>query len=385
MGQSYAMRELSSIFYWPSGSAAGYNSATPMTRNQLLSFFFLGLLVFILYNILLILSPFFQSIFWAAVLAFGFYPLYEKMVRGPLRGRENAAAAVTTLVIFLTFVPLTIFIILNFAWETTKLSHWVLESIQNGEFDQAMQKFRESSFVVRIEQSNLVDWAWLKATSQNLLSRAAGAIGNFTVTHALTITKGVLSTLIAFFMTFFLVFFFIRDGARIYVFVYEITPLEGRNKQKVFHELGETFSAVLRGQLLTSFVQALLSGALFFALGIPLPFFFAALTFLISLIPIFGAASVWVPLVVYLAVHHFYAKAVILFALGLTVISTIDNIIKPWVIGKKTKLPYLLLFLGIIGGLQVYGLMGLFVAPAVLSLFFVLINIYRETFETHRD
>ncbi len=356
-----------------------------MTRNQLLSFFFLGLLVFVLYNILLILSPLFQAIFWAAVLAFGFHPLYEKLAEGPLKGHDMSAAAITTLAIFLTFIPIAAFIVLNFAWETTKLSQWILESIQNGRFEKALQGLRHSPFIERIEQSRFVNLAWMKATAETLVARSASTIGNFTLTHALMITKGVLSTLVSLLLTFFLVFFFLKDGRKIHAFVYGITPLEPKNKREVFKQLSETFSAVLRGQLLTSFLQGLLSGIVFWTLGIPLPFFFAALTFFISLIPIFGAAVVWVPLVLYLAVSHEYAKAAILFTVGITLISTIDNIVKPWVIGKKTKLPYLLLFLGILGGLQVYGLMGIFLAPAVLSLFFVLINIYREKFETHRE
>ena len=356
-----------------------------MTRNQLLSFFFLGLLVFILFNIALIFSPFFQAIFWAAVLAFGFYPFYEKLTRGPLKRRERTAAALMTLAIFLTFVPLAIFIVFNFAWETTLLSRWILESMRNGNFDGAMQRLRDHPFMQRLEQTTPFDWAWIKVHVQLLVTKSAAAIGNFTLRHALTITKGVVSTLLSFFVTFFLVFFFFRDGAKIYKFIYEITPLEPRNKREVFRQVSETFSAVLRGQLLTSFVQALISGIVFLALGIPLPFFFAALTFFVSLIPIFGAASVWLPICVYLAISHAYVKAGILFAVGALVISTIDNLIKPWVIGKKTKLPYFLLFLGILGGLQIYGLMGIFLAPAVLTLFFVLINIYRETFETHRE
>ncbi len=111
-----------------------------------------------------------------------------------------------------------------------------------------------------------------------------------------------------------------------------------------------------------------------------LPIFFAALTFLAALVPVFGTPLVWFPFVIYLICLQQYGKAAALFFLGAFGISLIDNFLKPVLIGKKTRLPYLLLFLGILGGLQVYGLVGIFLAPAVLSFFFSLIKIYREKF-----
>ena len=93
-----------------------------------------------------------------------------------------------------------------------------------------------------------------------------------------------------------------------------------------------------------------------------------------------GAASVWFPIAVYLLIMQFYTKAIILFVVGFFGISLLDNIMKPAIIGEKTKLPYFLLFFGIMGGMKFYGLMGIFLAPVVLSIFFALIKIYREKY-----
>jgi predicted PurR-regulated permease PerM len=89
---------------------------------------------------------------------------------------------------------------------------------------------------------------------------------------------------------------------------------------------------------------------------------------------------VWFPIAVYLLIMQLYGKAIILFVLGFFGISLIDNFMKPAIIGKRTKLPYFLLFFGIMGGMKFYGLMGIFLAPAVLSIFFALIRIYREKY-----
>jgi predicted PurR-regulated permease PerM len=98
------------------------------------------------------------------------------------------------------------------------------------------------------------------------------------------------------------------------------------------------------------------------------------------MIPVVGSATVWVPFAIYLAIGQEWGRMAALLVLGTFVISGIDNILKPLLIGHKTKLPYSLLFLGILGGVQAYGLIGVFIAPAFFSLFFVLIKIYRDKF-----
>ena len=178
----------------------------------------------------------------------------------------------------------------------------------------------------------------------------------------------------------FLTFIFFKHGEKIYNFIYEIAPFEKETKKALFKQINETFVAVIRGQLLTSVTQAAVAGILFTALGVPIPLFFTFLIFLTSLIPILGAASVWLPIVIYLALTHLYTKAIILFVVGCFGISLLDNIMKPAIIGEKTKLPYFLLFFGIMGGMKFYGLMGIFRAPVVLSIFFALIKIYREKY-----
>ena len=178
----------------------------------------------------------------------------------------------------------------------------------------------------------------------------------------------------------FLLFIFLKDGEKIYRFIYEIAPLERKNKQPLFGQINDTFSAVIRGQLLTSLTQALVAGVIFWFLGLPLPVLFAAVTFITSMIPVVGASAVWLPLVVYLLTLGQQGRALVLFVFGVLVISLIDNLMKPALIGEKTRLPYFLLFFGILGGIKLYGLMGIFIAPVILSLFFALVKIYQEKY-----
>lgn len=348
-----------------------------MTRKQLVSAFFIGLLIFITVNVFLILSPFMQPLFWSSVVAFILYPIYKKFLR-IFHGRKNLAAFIVTLLLFIICLPVLFFLFMNLAQEAKNLYLWLSAQFENGAWHSLVEKIKQNPHFQQIENSKLLQFGVIKDSVQRWSMGAAHSLVNFSLKELGHLTRNILSGVINFFLIFILLFFWFKDGAAIIRFVYDALPLEDDTKHEIIHELTSTFTAVLRGQLVTSFIQSATAGIIFLSLGLPLPFLFAGVTFFTSLIPIIGAAGVWVPLVAYLLFIGEMQKAIILTILGAGIISTLDNFIKPYMIGNRTKLPYLLLFLGILGGLQIYGIVGIFVAPAVLSLFFVLIKIFRE-------
>ncbi len=349
-----------------------------MKREQFISFFFIAVLMFIVYEIFRIFSPFFTAIFWAAILAFGFYPVYSRLKKAFPR-RNNLTALTMTLLVFLIVVPPFITILINMAAQAIEFSQWAYSYVREGRLELLIEKIRDLTWVQNIE-SHLFQWEPLKTNMATWLLNGTKAIGNFTAGQVGILTKNAFFILLNIFFMTFLTFIFFKHGERIYNFIYQIAPFEKETKKALFEQIHDTFVAVIRGQLLTSLIQAVLAGIIFWALGIPIPIFFAFLTFIVSMIPIPGASGVWFPISVYLVVERLYLKALILFLLGFFVISTLDNLIKPAIIGEKTKLPYFLLFFGIMGGMKLYGLMGIFLAPVVLSLFFALIKIYREKY-----
>ena len=326
-----------------------------MTRDQFISLFFIALLILVVYQIGLIFLPFSRAIFWSSILAFGFYPLYEKL-RQALKPRETLAALLMTGAIFLIVVPPVIFLLINLAAQAIELYQSATEYVRQGKLESLIDHIRSLGFVQRIEVQ-VLQWEPLKQSLSDWLLRTTRSIGNFAAFQAGTVTKNIfligLNTLL---MTF-LLFVFLKDGEKIYRFIYEIAPLEEKNKRVIFKQVNETFAAVIRGQLLTSLTQAIVAGIIFWILGVPIPVFFATLTFFVALIPVVGASTVWVPVVLLLIINNQYIQAGILFVFGTLVISLIDNIMKPVLIGEKTRLPYFLLFFGILGGLKLYGLM----------------------------
>jgi predicted PurR-regulated permease PerM len=284
-----------------------------------------------------------------------------------------------TVAIFLVVVLPVIFLISNITGEAIELYGRAFDYVREGEIEKLIDQIRSVGLVQKIE-ARVFAWEPLKQNATGWILNTARGVGKFAAAQTGAITKNIFIVALNVLLMSFLLFVFLKDGEKIYQFIYRIAPLEAKNKKSIFGQIQDTFVAVIRGQLLTGLTQATVAGVVFWVLGIPLAIFFAALTFLTSLIPVLGAFVVWLPLVIHLILVHQHVKAIILFAFGAGVISVIDNLMKPALIGERTKLPYFLLFFGIMGGIKLYGLMGIFIAPVVLSLFFALVKIYQEKY-----
>jgi predicted PurR-regulated permease PerM len=349
-----------------------------MKREQFISFFFIAVLGFIIYEVFCIFAPFFTAIFWAAILTFAFYPVYARL-RKAFPKRNNSIALLMTIAVFLVVVPPLIFIIINMTTQIIEFTQWAYGYVRDGKLEQMVEQVRGLPWFQNI-QTHLFASQTVKDSLSSWFLGATKTLGNLAATQAGAFTKNIFFVFLNIFFMSFLTFIFFKHGEKIYNFIYEISPFEKDTKKALFKQIHETFVAVIRGQLLTSVTQAVVAGIAFTALGVPIPLFFTFLIFLTTLIPILGAASVWFPIAVYFLIIQLYGKAIILFVVGFFGISLLDNIMKPAIIGEKTKLPYFLLFFGIMGGMKFYGLMGIFLAPVVLSIFFALIKIYREKY-----
>jgi len=349
-----------------------------MIRNRWVDACFVGLLIFIVYQASLVFWPFLQPIFWSGILAFACFPAY-RWLHERWGWREPIAAFAVTLLLCVAVAPPAIAIGVRLSMQAAALYQESVAYVQDGRLSVFLESLRASSAALWLKES-MPQWAASDERLSSWLLDALKALGGYLGRQAGTITKNLLVFAFHTVLTFVLVFVFLRRGERIIRFVYSVTPLKTTTKKAVFSQINETLSAVVRGQVLTSLAQGALAGLIFWFLGIPYPMVFGALTFLASLVPIAGSALVWVPLVAYLGLQQLYVRAALLFLLGAGGISLIDNILKPLLIGERTKLPYFLLFLGILGGIQVYGLIGVFLAPVVLSLFFALVTIYQKEY-----
>jgi predicted PurR-regulated permease PerM len=175
----------------------------------------------------------------------------------------------------------------------------------------------------------------------------------------------------------FILFFIIRDGRAMARLFSALVPLPADRREALATRLASVTRAVVRGTALTSMIQGLLLGIGFAVVGLPAPVVFGVLAAVLSVVPFGGTALVWVPALLAMLVQAKYGQAVGILVVGV-IVSSVDNFIKPMLISGASPLPTLAVFIGVLGGLAAFGLIGLFLGPVVIALVLALIEFTRE-------
>jgi len=331
----------------------------------------LVVLVIALYVCWLMIQPFVNVLMWAAVLAVVFYPMHRRIL--DRTGKPSVAAACSTLlVVLLILLPVTLLTIAvvrelsgaaasfqapggSWAVPTPPGVAWILERL-NRYFDLDINAATARTFVAERMQT------WGAALAASTLVVVGGVVG------AVTQTLLVVFTL----------FYFFRDGQRIRQAVYEMLPLQRVQWQDIMGRTRDVIGATVYGVLAISAIQGTLGTFIFWALGLPSPLLWGVVMFFLSMIPMAGAFLVWVPAAIYLALTGALVKAGILVAWGILVIGSIDNVLSPRLVGRRACLHELLIFFAVLGGLQVFGVLGLVLGPVVVAMTLALIEMARQ-------
>jgi predicted PurR-regulated permease PerM len=344
-------------------------------RALALGFGVISLLLFVL--LVLILKPVMRSILWATALAILFYPVHARVLL-LVRGRTGLAAALTTAIMVLTFAGPTVLFVNNFFAEARDLWPELRSQLRPDTFQRVADWIERSPirpympYVFRDEP--YLGAATIEAKFQDAVSGfssvALGQIGEF--------GRNVPGTILGAGMTILTLFFFLRHGPRWVEQVKSALPLEREHADNLLRITANTVNAVFRGVIATAAIQALLAGLGFAITGAPAPVVLGGITFIAALIPFVGPVAVWLPISLIFLSSGRVAAGVGLFLWGALVVSLVDNVLRPILIGRETKLPMLWLFLALIGGLRTFGFLGILLGPIVLSLFLVCYRIYTE-------
>ena len=173
-------------------------------------------------------------------------------------------------------------------------------------------------------------------------------------------------------------FYFFRDAETLRVALYEIVPLEYEQSNDIVLRTREVIGATIYGVLAISAIQGTLGYLIFLVLGLPSPLLWGVVMFLMSMIPMAGAFIVWVPAALYLLLTGSYVKAIVLAVWGVVVIGSIDNFLSPRLVGRRARLHELLIFFSVLGGLQVFGVLGLVIGPVLAAITLALIEVVRQ-------
>jgi predicted PurR-regulated permease PerM len=353
-----------------------FTSSLGLARGPMIVAFFFAAFLFLLYQLWAVFSPFLTPIMWAAILTMLFYPVYTVVLRW-WGGRDTYAALALTLfvtaVIVIPTLSLSSVITREGASHYQRLSEYVSSGALNGDIER-IRASRLGRLVARLEGYE-IDWS---AAARSAVDTGSSLV----VAQVTSAAKNVAVFLLDFTIMVFTLFFLFRDGERLYRGLRDMIPMDPVHKDAIFSTLYVTLTAVTQGMVVTAVAQGILTWVALWALGLPYTAFLGVLAGFLSLVPFVGAAGVWIPATIYLFAVGEAVRGVILLVYGSLVISMVDNVLRPLLIGNQTRLPTLFLFFGILGGVQVYGVLGLFLGPVLLAIAVSFIRIYQEQFAT---
>lgn len=324
--------------------------------------------VIAIYLCWLIVSPFVVVLLWAGVLAVVFYPVHERIlarVRSP-----DVAAGLTCLIVAFTILgPLTL-VTIAIVGEAASAA----DNIQAGINKLLDPSSRIHQYVARwIDLEEIRSDAWKKDLVKAIQEKGGTIAG-----QTLTVAARVLSALIKIFFVVFTLYYFFRDSERIRGALYDVLPLEHEQSRRIFDHTREVIAASVNGVLVIAAIQGTLGGIAFAVLRVPSPLMWGAVMFITSMIPLGGSALVWGPVALFLLLTGHWVKALILVLWGALVIGMLDNVLRPKLVGNRTRLHELLVFFSVIGGLSVFGPLGLVVGPVVVAIALALLDVFRQ-------
>ncbi|MFZ0704116.1 MAG: AI-2E family transporter [Candidatus Korobacteraceae bacterium] len=349
---------------------------------------FLGSLIVLFGAVALLIAwPFLRSLAAGVIVAVIFYPVYKKVLRWT-GNRSTWASLVTTLGIVVLFLFPATLILLKATNEAIaaaqRLGRLSAEQGGFGQFvfvmaERPLRFFGRFVDLSKFDIHNAVNTG-LQRMSLSVLSSGASVLGSLARFAA------------DFFFTLIVMFFLFRNGESWTAGLGSLMPLSPAQTSRLFRNINDTIIGNVYGIVSVGLAQGIFTGIAAAIVGLPSPLLFSIAAFFASILPVVGAALVWVPAGLYLIFTGALWKGIFLLAWGALVISTVDSIIRPWVVSGKVELHPLVLMFVILGGVQVFGFLGLFLGPVIVSVLAALFQMLREelasqpgTLSTHGD
>lgn len=322
-----------------------------------------------LYLCWLMLQPFVNVLAWSVVLVVVFHPVHRRLLARTRRPATSAALS-SLLVIFVILAPLALISLMVFdqlAGVANSLQATVAGLLDPnspvtgpalkwiGQYVD-IEPFRSQEFILER----------IKGLSGAIAGRTLGFVG------------GLVGVIVQMFFVVFTMYYLFRDGDLIVRKLPHILPLERAQSELILERTRNVISASLYGVLVIALIQGTLGGLAFWALGIPSAIVWGVVMVFLSMIPMAGSFIVWVPAAIYLAVTGHWGKALLLALWGALVIGTVDNFLRPKLVGEKTKLHELFIFFSVLGGLNVFGVVGIVLGPVVLAITLALLEVFRQ-------
>lgn len=298
--------------------------------------------------------PFLSALVWALALAVVFFPFHRWM---ELKVRHrNLATLASVLVVGLIVVVPAFLVGQRLVLQAAKGAELVAQKVESGDWRRMLEERpRVARLVGQVERH--VDLAGTVQTLAAWLTNTAKSV-----------VKGSVVQAISFLLSFYLLFFFLRDRRMALMAIRSLSPLSESEMDQLLVRIGDTICATIYGTLAVAALQGLLGGIMFWWLGLPSPLLWGVVMAVLSVVPVLGAFVVWIPATIFLLLNGSWGKALILAIWGAAVVSTIDNLLRPMLIGTRLKLHTVLAFMSMVGGVMLFGSAGLVLGPVILTI-----------------
>lgn len=326
---------------------------------------YFGLLIGITVFFFWIVWGFMLPVFWAAVLAILSHPLYTFFL-SRLKHRSLAALGTILCILILVFAPVY-FLGSQLGAEATSLY------MHLSEHGTEYLAYLENAPVI----APLLHEAGFDASraAELLLSFARDA-SSWIASQALSIGIATFHTLLELGLTFYVLFFFLRDGEKLVAYLHRMLPLGDERERKLFSSFATSVYAICKGTLLVALVQGAAAWAIYAIAGLSGALLWGSLTALASLVPSIGSAAIWLPAGIILIASGSLWQGIVVLGGGLFVVSMIDNLLRPYLIGRGTRVPEALTLLSIFGGVSAFGFAGFVLGPVIAALFLSVLNLF---------
>lgn len=328
-----------------------------------------------------VLLPYYGAIFWGTTLAIIFSPIFRRLLR-KLPGRRNLAAFITLMIIILMVIIPVILITGALLQEGAA----IYKRMNTGELDLGVY-FEQIVNALPVSIHDVLTRFGVGDSFSLQEKLSAGALqgSKFLATQAVSVGQNTFEFLVGMGVMLYVLYFLLRDGPHLAHRIRQLIPLSDEHQQHLFRKFTTVIRATVKGNIVIAATQGALGGIMFAILGIQGSLLWGVMMAFLSLLPAIGASLVWVPVAVYFLVSGAIWQGIILTLFGVLVIGLIDNLLRPVLVGKDTKIPDYVILISTLGGLSVFGLNGFVIGPLIAALFIACWDLFPSAIRQNQE
>ncbi|MFZ3217895.1 MAG: AI-2E family transporter [Candidatus Acidiferrales bacterium] len=339
-------------------------SVDQSTQKRLGMVLFYGIVAILAYFVFLVFQPFLAALAWASVIVVVSYPAYLRLTH---RFRPTVAALICTVTVTLILIIPTLLVMAAFVRQGVQAVQELQLQIQSGHFDWVNRLW--VGLQMRFQGSDTTSLG-------TLLTRYADQAATYTAARLGTVLKNTALFLFHLSVTMLAMFYLYRDGESIVARVREVLPFEPPHSDRMIREARDLIFASVVSSALAAAAHGVLGGLAFGLAGIKAPVFWGVMMGFFSLVPVVGSALIWVPAAISLIVDGHVVAGILVAVFCSVVVGLMDNIVRPWVISGRAEMGGLVVFISVLGGISVFGMLGIVVGPIVVATAASLLELY---------